>query len=449
MKEKDVLDLTIEDLSPEGRGLAKYDDKLVFVRDALPGEEVKAKVLEVHENTISAKSVDIVKSSPDRVHGENAKWARNRYARLANMKYDKQLAFKKEKIQRLLAKNDLDVGVKDVIASPLQKHYRNEVVFPVRKINGQIEVGVYEPRTNCFIPLNDFLTTNDEIAQVLIGVRDVLRQLNISAYDPDTNTGFVKAINVRRSKTNDGMIVTLITHNKDDMKLLELSGLITEKMHNINGIVINYNPHKTDDIFGKENIPVWGNDFVEDEINGITFKISPKSFFQPNGDLLKTIIEQGLEAADLQKDDDLLDVYCGAGTFALIAADKVNTVRGLDSEKVAIEDSRYNAQRNKIDNATFLNGNVDQVMGRLAKNNENASVIIATTPKKGLSKGFIDAAVKMQPRKFVYLSFNPDTLVRDLKLFKQDGYVCKAITPIDVAPQTPDVLSICSLSKEK
>lgn len=443
MKEKDVLDLTIDDLSPEGRGLAKYDDKLVFVRDALPGEEVKAEVIEVHENTVSAKSVEIVKPSPDRVHDEDAKWARNGYARLANMKYDKQLAFKKERIQKLLAKEGIETDIEDVIASPLQKHYRNEVVFPVREVNGQIELGVYEPRTNKFVPLNDFMTTNDEIAHVLVTVRDILRQLDISVYDPEV----VRAINVRRSETNDGMIVTLITHNKDDMKLLELTALITEKLHNINGIVINYNPHKTDEIFGKENIPVWGNDYVEDDIDGITFKISPKSFFQPNGGQLKTIVEKGLEAADLKADDDLIDAYCGVGSFALLAANKVKSARGLDNEKVAIEDSRYNAQRNKIDNATFFNGNVEQVMGRLAKNNENASVIIATAPKKGLSKGFIDAAVKMQPRKFVYVSLNPDTLVRDLNLFKQNGYNCEKITPIDVAPQTPDVLTICSLSK--
>lgn len=446
---KDVLDLTIDDLSPEGRGLAKYNGKVVFVRDALPGEEVKAEVLEDRENMISAKSTEIIKASPDRVQGEDAKWARNGYARLANMKYDKQLAFKKEKIERLLSKAGLDdIKVEDVIASPLQKAYRNEVVFPVRKVNGQIEIGVYESRTNKFVVLNEFVLTNDEIAHTLLSVRDILRQLNISVYDPETNTGFVRDINVRRSESTNEMIVTLVTHNKDDVKLLELSGLISEKLHNINGIVINYNPHKTDKVYGKENIPVWGNDYIHDELDGLKFRISPKSAFQANGGQLETVAKKVFEAADLQKDDDLIDAYCGVGSLGLIAANKVKSVRGLDNEKVAIRDSKHNARKNSIDNATYCNGNVDQVMIRWAKNKEDADVIIASAPKKGLSKGFIDAAVKMQPRKFVYISLNPDTLVRDIKLFKEKGYTCDSIQPVDIAPQTPDELSICTLNKD-
>lgn len=150
----------------------------------------------------------------------------------------------------------------------------------------------------------------------------------------------------------------------------------------------------------------------------------------------------------MQVDDDLIDAYCGVGSFGLIAADKVKSVRGVDSERTTIEDARFNTKKNKVENANFYIDNADQVMNRLAKNNENASVIIATALKKGLLKGFIEASVKMQPREFIYLSFNPDTLVRDLKYFKQNAYETKAITPIDVAPQTPDMMCICRLDKE-
>ena len=212
---------------------------------------------------------------------------------IRGVQYDKQLAFKEERIQRLLTKEGLGgIEVEDVIASPLQKHYHNEVVFPVRKVNGQIKIVFYEPRTTNFIPLNNFVTTNNDIEKILFSVRDILRELDVSVYDPDTNTVFVRDIDVRRSETNDGMIITLVTHNKDDVKLLELSGLITEKFHNVNGIVLNFKPHKTNEIFGKENISVWGNDFIEDKINGVSFEISPKSFFQPNGGQLKTIVEK-------------------------------------------------------------------------------------------------------------------------------------------------------------
>ena len=147
----------------------------------------------------------------------------------------------------------------------------------------------------------------------------------------------------------------------------------------------------------------------------------------------------------MQADDDLIDAYCGVGSFGLIAADKVKSVRGVDSERTAIEDARFNTKKNKVENANFYIGNADQVMNRLAK---NTSVIIATAPKKGLLKGFIEASVKMQPREFIYLSFNPDTLVCDLKLFKQNGYETNAITPLHVAPQTPDMICTCRLHKD-
>lgn len=145
----------------------------------------------------------------------------------------------------------------------------------------------------------------------------------------------------------------------------------------------------------------------------------------------------------MQADDDLIDAYWGVGSLGLIAADKVKSVRGVDSERTTIEDARFNTKKNEVENANFYIDNADQVMNRLTKNNENASVIIATAPKKGLLKDFIEANVKTQPREFIYLSFNPDTLVR-----KQNAYETKAITPIDVAPQTLDMMCICRLDKE-
>lgn len=456
MKKNDIVELTIESLSSEGRGLAKYNDKLVFVRDALPGEKVKAEVLAVHENTMAAKSVEIVKASPDRVQGDNEKWANNGYARLANYKYDKQLEFKKSRIEQLLKKNEMDdVTVNDVIPSPKKLTYRNELVLPVREINGQLEVGFYEPRTAKFIPLNSYLIANENVAQAILGVRDILRKLKVSAYNPETNTGFIRDIDVRRSHSNNGMIVTLVTHENDHYDLPEIVGLVTQTMHNINGIVLNYNPHKPTDvtdseqIFGKSNIPIWGDDYVEDTINDMTFKVSPKSFFQANGSQLQTIMDLALNLADLHPDDKLIDAYCGVGTLGLLAAKDVASVRGIENAQVTIEDARANAKKNKIDNITFYNGSVEQILARFAKNGENTDVIITAPPVKGLSQGFIDAAVEMKPRRIVYGSANPDTMVRDLKRFKNSGYTTSKLLPIDTSPQTPDLKCFCVLTPAK
>ena len=449
MKKDDILDLKIDDLSPEARGLAKYDNKTVFVRDALPGEEVKAKVLSIHKNTIDTKSVDIIKASPDRVDGPDEKWANNGYARLANLKYDKQLEFKEDRIKKLLDKYGFnEVKVNEILASPLTKGYRNAIVVPVRQIKGQLEVGFFEPRTGRFIPLNKSIITNEAVVTAVYTVRDILRKLNVPAYDPKTNSGFIRDIDVRRSQGKKGMIVTLVTRENDRMDLPEIVGLITEKLHNINGVVMNYNPHKTDEIFGKSNIPLWGNDYVEDELDGVQFKISPKSYFQTNGSQLKPIANLALNLLDLKDDDKLIDAFCGVGTVGLLAAKKVASVCGIDAEKVSIQDARENAETNKIENVTYYKGSVEQVLARFAKNGQNGTVIMAAPPAKGLSHGFIDAAVKMHPRRIVYGSTNPDTMVRDLAGFKEKGYKCTEVTPVDTAPQTPEVKCMVVLVPE-
>lgn len=455
MKKNDILELTIDSLSPEARGLTKYEDKIVFVRDALPGEKVKAKVLAVHKNFIAAKSVEVLKASPDRVQDEDSQWAKSGYARLANYKYDKQLKFKKNRIIKLLAKNNLaNIKVNDVIPSPKTKKYRNELVLPVRDINGQLEIGFYEPRTTKFIPINSSIITNEKVVGAILGVRDILRKLKIPAYNPDNNTGFIRDIDVRRSHSNDGMIVTLVTREKDRYDLPELVGLITENLHNVNGVVLNYNPHrntkpeKSYEIFGDSNVPIWGNDYVEDTVKGISFKISPKSYFQANGSQLEQIVDLALKLVDFQPDDEIIDAYCGVGTIGLTAAKRVKSLTGIAGSKVAAHDVKENAAMNKITNTNIYESSVEQVMSRLAKNGKGADVIIIEPPTKGVSEGFIDAAAEMKPRKILYNSTNPDTLVRDLQRFKQRGYVAEELSPIDMAPQTPDMNCLCVLTPQ-
>lgn len=448
MKENDILDLDIEDISPEGRGLAKANGKTIFVRDALPGEKVKARVLTVGKNIVSAKMEKVVQASPDRVDSEIAKWAHDGYARLANMKYDKQLAFKKHRIEKLLKQEGLsDIKVEDTIASPKQTGYRNELDLPVRNVNGQLELGFYEPRTDHFVPLDSFITADEEIAKVMLGVRNVLREQKIPAYDPATNKGFIRDISVRRSESNNGMIVTLVTREKDRANIPEVMGLITEKLHNINGIVLNFNPHRTSSTFGARNIPLWGNDYITDELNGVEYKISPRSFFQSNSLQLKALVDTAVKLADLKDTDDVIDAYCGVGTIGLNVAKKVHSVRGVEKAKIAIEDAKENIAANKINNARYYSGSVEQIMARWAKQKASADVIFADPPKRGLSKGFIYAAVKLNPRKIVYLSANPDTLVRDLKLFAHRGYHCSTIVPVDTLPQMPDMKCVCVLTK--
>lgn len=448
MKEKDILDLKIDSLSPEARGMTECDGKRVFVRNALPGEEVKAEILEVHKNTVAAKAVKVIKSSPDRVHDEDEKWAREGYARLANLKYDKQLEFKQNRVEKLLKKVGLEnIKVNKTIASPKQREYRNQLTLPVREVDHRLELGFYEPRTNNFVPLDSSILADDRIVNTMLGVRDVLRDLKIPAYNPNDNTGFIRDISIRRSDSNNGMIVTLVAREKDRPDLPEIVGLITERLHDINGVVLNFNPHHVSTTYSDSNIPLWGNDYIEDVVDDVNFKISPKSFFQSNSNQVRNIVDLAIKLADLKSTDRLIDAFCGVGTIGLVASKKVKDVRGIENSEVAITDARENIKNNQIENAHYYAGSVEEILARWAKSKENADVIIADPPKHGLSKGFISVASKMAPRKIVYVSKNPDTMARDLKRFAEKGYHCSEITPIDIAPQTPDMKLICALEK--
>lgn len=448
MRENQVIELEIDSLSPEARGLANYDGKRVFVTDALPGETVKAEVLEVRKNTAIAQMTEVIKASPDRVTNKDAKWAHDGFARLANLKYDKQLEFKKHRLEKLLNDEDVDgVAVSDVVPSPEQVEYRNQIVVPVREVNGQLEIGFFKLRTNEFVPLNSFLTTNPEIDKTLVGVRDILRKLNVKAYDEETNSGFIRSIDVRRSDADGSMLVTLVARQHDSIELPDIMGMIMQDIKNVTGTVLNYNPHRTTKTFGKSNIPLWGNDYIIDKVNDLKFRISPKSYFQPNTKQVTNVVNTAIKEADFKPTDKLIDAYCGVGKVSLSAANKVASVRGIEVAKVAIEDARKNVEINHIDNAKYYSGSVEQILARWAKEGKGADVITADPPEKGLTKGFIEAVDKMNPRKFVYISANPDTLVRDLKIFKAKGYHCNHITPIDVAPQTPDMKCVCVLYK--
>lgn len=450
MKVNDKITVDVTDLSFDGMGIGKSAGTKIFITNALPGEQVEAKVIKMGNSYAVGRVEKLLKRSPERNNGEHDQWAKDGFANLANLKYERQLQFKKQRIEELLKQAGLDqIKVADTIASPKEVGYRNQRLVYVRNYQGQLEFGFLKPFSKEFEPVSDFLTTNDEVAKVLLGIRDILREMKIPAYDPQTNTGFIRNVDVRRSNKSGQIMVVLVTRQKDRPDLPELVGRITEKMHNINGISMNYNPHKTDEIWGKRDIPLWGMDYITDEINGLSFRISPQSYFQFNSEQAPRVRELAIKEADLNSDEKVIDAYSGVGTIGLLAAKKAKEVRGIERVKASVADARENAKRNQIKNAQFFKGNVDQVLARWQKQGLTADVVFVDPPAKGLSKGFIKTIAKMGVKKLVYISANPSTLVRDLQRFLKEGYETKQITPIDLAPQKSEIKSVTSLTLNK
>lgn len=447
MQKNQIVELEITDLSYEAMGVAHYEGLTIFVNNALPGEIVKAKILKVKKKFAFAKIEEIIKESPDRVKVQLNQWVQTGLASLAHIKYDKQLEFKRNQVVNLLHKADLDqIKVDQTLASPEETGYRNKAQVPVRAVNGQLEIGFFRRHSHDLVPLTNFFTTDSEIDRVLIAVRDILRKYKVPAYDEVHNKGEVRYLDVRRSKATGEIMVILVCLHRDFPQLPKVAAEISQ-IPDVTSIILNHNPKKTNVILGKNDYVVFGEDHITDKIGDVKFRISPQSFFQINSLQTPRLYNLAIEKADLKPDDVVIDAYSGIGTIGLSVAKHVKAVRGMEVIKPAVEDANANAKLNGITNAEYVVGKAEEVMPRWANEGLKTDVIFVDPPRKGLTPEFIDAAVKTIPKTIVYISCNPATQVRDLQLFREQGYDFNEIDPVDMFPQTPHVESVAVLER--
>lgn len=447
MQKNQIIDLEITDLSYEAIGVAHYNGMTVFVTNALPGEVVSAKILKVKKNFAFAKIEKIKKESPDRVKIKLNQWVQTGLASLAHIKYEKQLVFKRNQVVNLLKKAHLDdIEVGQTLASPEQKGYRNKAQVPVREVKGKLEIGFFRRHSHDLVPLTNFFTTDPEIDRVLVAVRDVLRRNQVPAYDEIHNKGEVRYLDVRRSKATGEIMVILVCLHNDFVQLPRVAAEISQ-IPGVTSIILNHNPKKTNVILGQKDYVVYGDDHITDQIGNLKFRISPKSFFQINSLQTPRLYNLAIEKADLKPSDVVVDAYSGIGTIGLSVAKHVKAVRGMEVIADAVRDANANAKLNNISNAKYVTGKAEEIMPHWAKEGLKTDVVFVDPPRKGLTPEFIDATVKTGPKKVVYISCNPATMIRDLQLFKEQGYQFDRIDPVDMFPQTPHVEAVTILTK--
>lgn len=448
MEKNQIIDLEITDLSYEAMGVAHYEGMTIFVTNALPGETVSAKILKVKKRFAFAKIEKIIKESPDRVNIELNQWVQTGLASLAHIKYDKQLEFKRNQVVNLLQKAHLDnVEVGQTLPSPEETGYRNKAQVPVRTVNGQLEIGFFRRHSHDLVPLTNFFTTDPEIDRVLVAVRDILRASKVPAYDEIHNKGEVRYLDVRRSKANGEIMVILVCLHKDFPQLEKIATEI-KKIEGVTSLVLNYNPKKTNVILGKADYLIFGKPQIVDQIGDVKFRISPESFFQINSLQTPRLYDLAIKQADLKETDTVIDAYSGIGTIGLSVAKHVKSVRGIEVVRDAVKDANDNAEMNDIHNAKYFVGKAEELMPRWADKGITSDVIFVDPPRKGLTPEFIAGAVKTGPKKIVYISCNPATLVRDLQEFQKLGYDFNRIDPVDMFPQTPHVEAVAVLTRK-
>ena len=443
------LDVTIADLTYQGMGVAKVDDFPLFIENALPGEELTIQVTKVQSHYGFARAIAWKSESPDRVTDVDKTYRQTGIAPLQHLAYPAQLKFKQHQIAELFSKDHQDVEVAPTLGMENPTQYRNKAQVPVRMIKGQLETGFYRQHSHDLIPLTDFYIQDPAIDAAIVKVRDILRQFEIPAYNEISDKGVIRNIMVRRGYYSHEMMIVLISRTQKMPSQAQLVDQIHQALPEVTSIVLNVNAKKTNVIMGNVTRTLYGKPTIEDSLLGLTFAISARSFYQVNPQQTEKLYQMAIDKAGLTGKETVIDAYCGIGTISLALAKHAKQVYGVDIVPEAIEDAKVNAQKNHLSNVTF---EVDKAETQMAKWQEaglKPDVVVVDPPRKGLAESLIDATAKMAPKKVVYVSCNPATLVRDVARFQELGYAIDGpIQPVDQFPQTPHVESVTVLVKK-
>ena len=449
-RKNDIVTLEIVDCGTDGEGIGKADGFTVFVKDAVIGDTVTAKIMKAKKNYGYGRLMEILNASPYRVEPVCPSARQCGGCQLQAVSYEEQKVFKEKKLRGHLERigGFTNLPMEPLIGMDEPYHYRNKAQFPVgRNKEGKIVTGFYAGRTHAIIENRDCALGIPENKDVLDRVIAHMEKYNIAPYDEATGKGLVRHIFVRYGFFTGELMVCLIINGQDLPHQREL----VEKLCEIPGmtsISLNINKKRSNVILGDKVKTIWGEDYITDKIGDISYEISPLSFFQVNPKQTWKLYSKALEYADLHGEETVWDLYCGIGTISLFLAQKAKFVRGVEIVPAAIEDAKRNAQINHIENVEFFVGKAEEVLPReYEKNGVYADVIVVDPPRKGCDEMLLKTILKMQPKRVVYVSCDSATLARDLRFLCDNGYELKKVCGVDQFPQTVHVETVVLLSK--
>ena len=451
-RKNDIVTLEIVDCGTDGEGIGKADGFTVFVKDAVIGDTITAKIMKAKKNYGYGRLMEILKPSPYRVEPVCLSARQCGGCQLQAVSYEEQKVFKEKKLRGHLERigGFTEFPMEPLIGMDDPYHYRNKAQFPVgRNKEGRIVTGFYAGRTHAIIENRDCALGIPQNKDVLDRVIAHMEKYNIAPYDEATGKGLVRHIFVRYGFFTGELMVCLIINGQDLPHQREL----VEKLCEIPGmtsISLNMNKKRSNVILGDKVKTIWGEDYITDKIGDISYEISPLSFFQVNPKQTWKLYSKALEYADLHGEETVWDLYCGIGTISLFLAQKAKFVRGVEIVPAAIEDAKRNAQINHIENVEFFVGKAEEVLPReYEKNGVYADVIVVDPPRKGCDEMLLKTILKMQPKRVVYVSCDSATLARDLRFLCDNGYELKKVCGVDQFPQTVHVETVVLLSHKK
>ena len=432
----------------EGEGIAKIDGFTIFIPGAIKGEKVRILIVKVLSSHAFGKLLEILEASKYRQEVDCSTYKRCGGCNLRHIKYEETLKMKQNAVQSLVnktLKNKLQV--QETIGMDNPYHYRNKAQYPVgMDKNGEPVIGVFANRTHEVIPIEKCLIQNPKSEEIAKFILDFIRKEHISVYNEETRKGLFRHIVIKVGiKTGEIMCILVINGKTIPKEEIIIKNLV-ENFPQIKTIVKNINTKNTNVILGQDNINVYGDGHIEDILGEYKFKISPLSFYQVNPIQAEKLYELGVKMAEISKEDTVFDLYCGIGTISIFMAKYAKKVYGVEIVEDAIKDAKENAKLNNATNTEFFAGDTEIVLDELINQKKVIpDIVMFDPPRKGLAKNSINNILNIKPKKIVYISCNPATLVRDLAEF-ESLYEVKSIVPVDMFPFTSHVECVAVLS---
>lgn len=452
-------EVTIEDVNSEGAGVARIDGRAVFVAGALPGERCEIKLLKVTRTAVYAKLEKLISPSKHRIEPDCLHFEKCGGCDFLHVDYKEELRLKESRVNGALHRiGGLDISLSEIIPAQSRHRYRNKSIFAVsRKFaadkssenlleEGKAVTGFFRPRSHQVIPVETCLIQSEDADIAAKVIREYMDMYSVSHYDERSGKGLIRNLFVRTAFST-GMSAVCIIANGDIPKKDELVEMIRKRLPSVASIILNINKNRRNTVLSGSFKTLWGSDYIEDRILGLRFKLSPLSFFQINSYQVEKLYSKTLEFAGLSGKEKVLDLYCGTGTIGLCAASKAEKIIGIETVNSAVQDAEENARLNNIKNAEFICANAESTAVALAHRNFVPDVVLIDPPRKGLAADVINAVSELSPHRIVYVSCDPATLARDLKLFRERGYESIKAVAVDMFPGTMHVECVVLITR--
>lgn len=447
VQKNEYIDVIFEDLTHDGAGVAKVEGYPLFVPNGLPGEKAKIKVIKVNKGYGFGRLMEITEASPYRVEPECPIYKECGGCQLQHMSYEGQLKAKEKQVSDVLQRIGKleNVQVHSVLGMENPWRYRNKAQVPVGEHEGGLIGGFYQQRSHQIIDMEACIIQQEKNDEVVKRVKEICNINGVRAYDEQKHKGELRHIMARYGLKSGEVMVVLVTRTNELTGKKKIIEEIVKRIPGVKSIVQNINSKKTNVIFGDETKVLWGEEVIYDSIGDIKFAISARSFYQVNPEQTKVLYDKALEYADLTGEENVIDAYCGIGTISLFLAQKARQVYGVEIVPEAIEDAKKNAELNGISNVEFAVGEAETVIPEWYENGVVADVLVVDPPRKGCDERLLQTIINMKPKKVVYVSCNPATLARDLRVLEDGGYHTVEVQPVDMFPQTMHVECVAQI----